>query len=236
MIKVVRGVSRLVDAGLLLVFVVLFLIGGYSLYDTWLIYDHAQDTSVLKYKPQSVQQAEALREVLPGSVAWLTLDGTGIDYPVMQGADNNEYLNKDPYGSFSLSGSIFLDSRNAGDFSDDYSLLYGHHMEQGAMFGALDDFLDQAYFDAHRDGLLLTADGGRYTLRLFAACLADAAEGRIFAPTENEGPMELIRAEHEVWYEPEEGPVLALSTCRSAETSARIVVFGVLQDCESDQS
>lgn len=42
-------------------------------------------------------------------VAWLTIDDTKIDYPVMQGKDNTEYLNKDPYGDYALAGSIFLD-------------------------------------------------------------------------------------------------------------------------------
>ena len=69
-----------------------------------------------------------------------------------RGKENYEYLNKDPYGEFSLSGSIFLDARNDPDFKDDYSLIYGHHMEKGAMFGALDDFQDRAYFDQRRSG------------------------------------------------------------------------------------
>ncbi|MBR1845920.1 MAG: class B sortase, partial [Oscillospiraceae bacterium] len=63
----------------------------------------------------------------------------------MQGETNGKYLNTDPYGEYSLSGSIFLDSRNAGDFSDSYSLVYGHHMADGMMFGALDAFFDEGY-------------------------------------------------------------------------------------------
>lgn len=55
----------------------------------------------------------------------------------MQGEDNMEYLNKDPYGDYSLSGSIYMDSRNTSDMSDDYLLLYGHHMENDYMFGSI---------------------------------------------------------------------------------------------------
>ena len=78
-------------------------------------------------------------------VGWIVVDDTNIDYPVMQGYDNSQYLNLDPYGEYSLSGSIFLDSRNSSDFTDPYSIIYGHHMEYGKMFGAIDDYLDDQY-------------------------------------------------------------------------------------------
>ena len=83
---------------------------------------------------------------------WLTVDGTNIDYPVMQGKDNNSYLNTDPFGNYSLTGSIFLDSRSSPDFSDEYSVVYGHHMDYGKMFGALDDFLNEKYLKQHSSG------------------------------------------------------------------------------------
>ena len=100
----------------------------------------------------------------------------------MQGKTNAEYLNKDPYGEFSLSGSIFLDNRNDKTFSDPYSLLYGHHMEYGAMFGALDEYKDKSYFEAHRTGLLTVTNGDEYNIRFFAACKAQATEKVIFDP------------------------------------------------------
>ena len=61
-------------------------------------------------------------------VGWITIFDTHISYPVVQGKDNQEYLNKDVFGKFSFSGSIFLDYRNACDFTDSYSIIYGHHM------------------------------------------------------------------------------------------------------------
>ena len=48
---------------------------------------------------------------------WITIDDTHIDYPVVQGKDDMEYINKDVYGEFSLSGSIFLSCMNKKDFS-----------------------------------------------------------------------------------------------------------------------
>lgn len=56
-----------------------------------------------------------------------------------------EYINKDVYGNFALSGSIFLSSANQPDFTDPYNLIYGHHMSNGAMFGDVVEFTDEAY-------------------------------------------------------------------------------------------
>ena len=105
-------------------------------------------------------------------VGWLTVDGTSIDYPVMQGGNNLTFLNRNPYGEFSLSGSIFLDSRNSPDFSDEYSIIYGHHMAYGKLFGALDAFLDETYTSSHRSRTLLIGRDGQKSagLRCLPCC------------------------------------------------------------------
>lgn len=232
--RIIHGVDRAVDAALFLAFLLLFLIGAYSVYDTLLVFGQAQDASVLRYKPQTVstQQEQDERPVLQGAVAWLTVDDTGIDYPVMQGADNAEYLNKDPYGGYSVAGSIFLDAHNAPDFSDPYSLIYGHHMEHGLMFGTLDSFLDKDYFDSHREGTLVVINGVSYRLELFAAMETDASVRSIFDPAWQEDPLPYIREHAAIWYEPEGDCLIGLSTCKSLETTERIVVFGVLHEDE----
>ena len=127
-----------------IVSLLLFLICLYAMIDAAMVYNGANDSGIMKYKP-AAGNTEELRELSDDAVAWITIDGTRIDYPVMQGKTNAEYLNKDPYGGFSLSGSIFLDNRNDKSFSDPYSLIYGHHMEYGAMFGALDEYKDKSY-------------------------------------------------------------------------------------------
>jgi sortase B len=196
------------------------------------IYMNANDKSVLKYKPE-IGHGEILQEISEDAIAWLTVDGTSIDYPVMQGSNNDEYLNKDPFGKFSLSGSIFLDSRNSADFSDPYSMLYGHHMEHGAMFGALDYFIEQSYFDQHRTGTLTTASGQDYNLRFFAACKAYATEKTVFDPpdTTNEQLLQFIQKNAAI-YEPQgvnaDSRILALSTCQSAENVERMIVFAIM--------
>ena len=231
--KVIRFAVRITDVLFLLFFLLLLLIGGYTMYDTVLVYN-ATALDLSAFRPLAVgEQPEGyvwdMSALSDDVVAWLTVDDTDIDYPVMQGKDNNEYLNKDPFGNYSLAGSIFLDARNAPDFSDPYSLIYGHHMEYGKMFGALDAFLEEDYFDSHRTATLTVADAV-YPIKFFACLEADASVEEIFAPTETSNTLEYVRDHALILYEPEGETLIALSTCRFPQTSERIIVFGVLQD------
>ena len=133
--------------------VVLFLLtaGAYSAYALWdnnQVYaavDNVQG-ELLQFKPaadgENGASFEELLAINSDVKAWLTLDNTAIDYPVVQGENNFSYINTDVYGDFALAGSIFLDSDCDGSFNDPYSLLYGHHMENSKMFGDLDLYKD----------------------------------------------------------------------------------------------
>ena len=211
---------------------ILFLICLYAMIDAYNVYVGASDTGILKYKPVA-GNTEILRELSGDAVAWLTVDNTKIDYPVMQGETNSEYLNKDPYGEFSLSGSIFLDSRNEKMFSDPYSLVYGHHMEYGAMFGSLDEYAGKEFFDAHKTGTLTVIKGAEYKITFFASCKAQATDKVIFDPPEssNQALLEYLK-KHAIIYDPRGvsagSKLIALSTCQSAESYERMIVFGTL--------
>ncbi len=226
-----RKMNTVYERVLLFIFIVLLLIVLYCLYDTWYVFDHASDDSFLKYKPSAENpDAVANSPISEDYVAWLTVDNTNIDYPVMQGDDNTKYLNLDSYGKYSLSGSIFLDSRNSPDFTDDYSLVYGHHMEYGKMFGALDDFLSEAYLKSHSTGTLTVGRtvNAIYPLKIFASMHADAKDKMVFSPTESVATLEYIKknAEYMIDYPEYEGlRILGLSTCSEADQTTRIIVF-----------
>lgn len=106
------------------------------------------------------------------------MDQTHIDYPVVQGSTNTEYLNKDVYGEFFYSGTLFLDTRNRNTFEDSYSLVYGHHMEHGAMFGDVDKFRDETYFEEHPTGTLYL-DGRKENILFFARAVRNAADEKV---------------------------------------------------------
>ena len=90
-----------------------------------------------------------------------------------------EYVNKDVYGEFSLSGTAFLDSENTSDFSDCYNLLFGHHMANGAMFGDVARFTDRTYFEKHQTGRLFYTDGSSVKITLYACLQTDAYDSLV---------------------------------------------------------
>lgn len=244
LLHVVAGVASALDRALTavtsVVLALALLYSGYALWDTWRIYEGASvDESLLKYKPSpNAAGGNNFAELLainPDVCAWLTVDGTHIDYPVVQGDDNTTYVNTDVYGEFSLSGSIFLDARNERDFSDAYSLIYGHHMEGNVMFGELARFAEAEYFEEHPLGELMLPDK-TYRIEFFACMQADAYDEQVFGPgelTEGEVTALLERARSESLQYRDIGVsgndrVLALSTCSDAATNARTIVLGRL--------
>ena len=225
-LKFWRGASRAYDRILTFILVLILLIVMYCMYDNYWVYSHALDDSILKYKPTAQGYDPDSSPITEDMVAWLTIDGTNIDYPVMQADDNVKYLNTDPFGEYSLSGSIFLDSRNSPDFSDDYSLIYGHHMEYGRMFGALDDFLSEGYLREHSHGALIIGRDASviYELEVFASLRASSRDAEVF-DVDNGGAIGYINNNAVVKTSAPKGRIVALSTCTNGDSVSRVVVF-----------
>lgn len=240
--KTIRFLDWMTDKFVYILCLCVFLMGMYGLWDSYLIYQKSSNNDILKYKPGYERDNEIESKPITGNmVAWLTIDDTNIDYPVMQGETNSEYLNLDPFGEYSLSGSLFLDSRNSDDFSDGYSLVYGHHMEYGVMFGDLAKFMDKEYFLNHLSGELIVGeyqckDPKVYRIRIFAALEANADEINIFSPTEISVKETLdfilknsINIEEN--NKPKDGErIIAFSTCKFPDTIDRTIVVGVLEE------
>lgn len=236
---VIYVLNQIEDCIVFVICIVCMLLGMYCLYDNYLMYSDAIDDSLLKYKPGYDKViTESDKEIQGNMVAWLTIDDTAIDYPIMQGKTNTEYLNTNPYGEYSLSGSIFLDSRNTSDFSDKYSLIYGHHMEGDVMFGTLDNYLDEMYFNQHKNGTLFVGDVV-YDYHVFAVVNTEATNDLVFNPTEIDvdETWKFIKS-NAIYFDEKtasEGQsLLALSTCRYPDTAERTVVFGVLNRKEGN--
>lgn len=169
-------------------------------------------------------------------VGWIFLEDSGVNYPIVQGEDNVYYLNHLPDGTQNEAGSILLDQANAPDFSDTVSILHGHHMRSGAMFGELESYAEESYYKSHPEMTLFTPQGD-YRVQVFAACtvdgetfeyptaFADAAEFDAFVD-------EMRRATpYETQVEAAYGDrLLLLSTCAYSFREARFVVIGKLMN------
>ena len=238
--KLARAGDRLVSllaAGLILL---MLLYGGYSLWDTAMVFNGAfLSSDLLQFKPaagdpDSNPTLAELQAINPDVLGWLTIDDTHIDYPVVIGETDMEYVNKDVYGDFALSGSIFMDSDNARDLSDAYTLVYGHHMDNGAMFGDVVEFVNTDYFESHQTGTLYLPDA-TYTIEIFACVQVDACDSMIYDPLAHDGDVsELLHYVDEIAVQSRyigvqpTDKVIGLSTCAEAETNGRVVIFGRL--------
>lgn len=176
----------------------------------------------------------------PDVVGWIWGPGTDIDYPVVQGLDNEYYLNHTADGVRSVIGSIFMESKNQKDFSDDLTVLYGHHIREGRMFSSISGFKKQAYYEEHPYMILYTPEQD-YRVELFAGQILNGQTGTF---TLGFGEPEARR----VWLDEllsfstfqsrvtveEEERLVALCTCSYEYQDARYVVYGVLRDLEEE--
>lgn len=223
-----KTLDSLYERLLILALIIVLLIVAYYMYDAWYLYEHTLDDSILKYKPNvTTSDTAEVSPITDDMVAWITIDNTNIDYPVMQGSDNVKYLNTNPFGEYSLSGSIFLDSRNAPDFTDSYSLIYGHHMEYGKMFGVLDKFLNRNYLENHTSGTLIVGENAEktYSLEIFACMETNASEDIVFTPGESAEIRQYIKDNTDVYDTERSERIIGLSTCTEGDTVNRIIVF-----------
>lgn len=242
--KLLRIANRSMNLFVACLMTVLFLYGGYSLWDTWRIYHSAlPDQDLMQLKPVKGEETnpslQDLQKINADVCAWLTVDDTGIDYPVVRGKDDMEYINKDVYGNFALSGAIFLQSANQPDFSDPYNLIYGHHMSNGAMFGDVVEFADEEYFATHQTGTLYLPEK-TCSITFFACVETDAMDSQIYGyirePDVTGQMQQLLQyvQEHAVQYRDigvtSQDSVIALSTCAESATNGRVVLLGKLQE------
>lgn len=108
----------------------------------------------------------------PDMKGWIVLDGTQIDYPIVQAKDNDYYLYRLYDGTQNANGSIFMDCRNTGIFLDDNTVIYGHNMQSGIMFAVLNRYKSQAFFEEHPTMVISTADGD-YLAELICGTVED---------------------------------------------------------------
>lgn len=174
----------------------------------------------------------ALQEINPEIVAWLTIPGTNIDYPIAQHRDNDYYLHHLFTGEWNSSGCLFMDCRNEPDFTDRHTIIYGHHMDNGTMFQNLMGYKNQQFFDQHPTGQLITPDGS-YTVEFIAGYVAsveDDAWSTSFISDE-EFTQWLEETQERSMFNSAIKPtgsdhILSLSTCSYEFYDARCVILG----------
>ena len=178
---------------------------------------------------------ESLREINPDVVGWIYIEGTAVNYPVVQGADNSYYLDRLVDGTKNKAGSIFMDYRNSPDLSDRNTVLYGHHLQSGAMFHDIILYKDQSFYKEHPTALLLTPEKN-YRIELVAGYVTDMNSDAWKMEFESDVEFALwleqgiIRSTFRSTTRPTaRDRVITFSTCTYEYNDARYVLVGVIK-------
>lgn len=182
----------------------------------------------------------ALQEINPEVAAWIYIEGTNINYPVFQGTDNRYYLKHLIDGTYHSAGSLFIDYRNAPDFSDRHTVIYGHNMRNGTtMFAQLMHYKEQAFYDEHPTCLIVTPQG-KFKIRFFAGYITDlnSQAWKLSFGSDGEYALWLEEAIEKSVFTGSITPtpqdrIVTLSACTYEFTDARFVLLGVVTEALS---
>ncbi|MBR1377318.1 MAG: class B sortase [Bacilli bacterium] len=123
-------------------------------------------------EPEFTVDFSELEKINPDIVGWIVIEGTQINYPIVQGKNNSFYLNHSFDKKWSGFGSIFMDFNSTRDFTDYNTFIYGHHTKDGSMFGEVYKYMDYNFYKEHPSFKLYTPNGN-YNVNIFSAYVAD---------------------------------------------------------------
>ena len=178
---------------------------------------------------------KALREKNPDVLGWILIPDTKVNYPLMQGTDNGYYLEHTWDGASNSIGSIFLETRNSPDMTDFNTIIYGHNMANGAMFGNLRKYFNTEFWTKHPYVYILN-DQGIYRYDIFSAYQAQvdsSTYGLSFNQVETRiNFLEMARENSQIITDVDPAVtdrIITLSTCSGAGYSTRWVVHARLK-------
>ncbi len=230
-----KRVRRIAVDVIMVCLALIALVSGYKVYS--IMHQYSSDRETYEGISERAQTEEddgidfeALAEINQDVVGWLRCDGTVIDYPVVQGTDNDKYLHTLFDGTQGGAGTLFADAETEAPFRQFSTIIYGHHMKDGSMFGGIKELNDPEYCREHPEFELITPDG-RYRLRI-GAFLNEPADSPLYrsnvtGPQDRADYLDLIKSKAKYLTDTDLTPddrLVILSTCAYEYENARYVV------------
>lgn len=183
---------------------------------------------------------EELEKINGEFIGWLYLPVLEISYPMVQGADNEYYLTHTFEKTQNKSGAIFMDSSADVDMTDFNTFVYGHNMRNLSMFGKLKEFIRDEKLCDENPFLYIYTEDTIYKYQIVSYYVTLDGSSTYFLPGTQEDydryrSMILQNTPYKsAWEQPQEGPILTLSTCYgSTGSDERFVVHGILVDTKN---
>ena len=171
---------------------------------------------------------KTLQAKYPDVVGWLYCANTGLNYPIVQTAEEGGeyYLYRDIDGSSNKNGTVFLDWQCSSNFTSQNNLVYGHNMKTGRMFAPIVKYRDQSFYDAHPYMYLYTPNQ-LYKVNLFAGMVTPHDSAVYSYSLSSDYIKECIaNSTFKSSVGTPTGNILTLSTCAYDFDNARYVVMG----------
>ncbi|HAL29283.1 MAG TPA: hypothetical protein DCP20_01015, partial [Coriobacteriia bacterium] len=173
----------------------------------------------------------------PDVIGYLSIPGTDLHEPVVQTTDNVNYLTHAADGDADARGAIFADYRSpryAGD-SSRATLLHGHNMRDGSMFGVLASYGDADFWAAHPFIQYVDAAGNGGTWLVYSARVADGSDDAFSFPVMRPYSDRIARWADRSFVDPgfrpdPAGRTLTLSTCAYHAEDGKLLVHAELID------
>ena len=177
----------------------------------------------------------ALKNKNKDIIAWIYSGGTPINYPIAQAKDNDYYLRRLIDGTYNQAGTIFMDCKNNNDFCDFNTIIYGHNMKNGSMFGTLANYKSQDYYNEHKEMFLCT-ENNKFKIQIFAGFITSSeSDIYVYPKTSNTNKKLIDNALKKSTFSSNvdvssEDKIITLSTCSYDFENARYVLLGVLKE------
>lgn len=162
-------------------------------------------------------------------VGWIYSKDTPINYPVVQGKDNEYYLNRLANQDYNVGGSIFMDYRNNPKLENDNTIIYGHNMKNDTMFGTLQEYKNQEYYDNHKIMYYFTPEKN-FIVELCAGYTI-SMESDIYNLSTIDKKDLINKSDFKSNIEvTNEDKLITLSTCSYEYDGARYILIGILHE------
>lgn len=176
-----------------------------------------------------------LQKINKDIIAWIRIPDTNINYPIVQGTSNTEYLHQNIYKKYSKGGSIFVDSYIKNPFSNFNTIVYGHNLNNGSMFSYIKKYKNEEYAKEHNVIYIYFPDGRIQQYKVFAFGEVDADNYDIYnVSVDNlQEYYEVIKGynTYDINDYDSTKPILTLSTCTNKNKNKRYVLHAYLFDC-----
>lgn len=179
---------------------------------------------------------DELMKINDDTVGWIRFykEPSQINYPVVQGEDNDLYLHKTFSANENTLGAIFVDAAASSDFTDKNTIIYGHRMKDGSMFRKLEEYKDKDFWKENPYFYIYTPDGKEITYKIYSVGqVLDTSDTYLtsFAGEEDYQKfldMTMKEADYDTGVKvTTDDTIVTLSTCTAASDEHRFVVRGV---------